>query len=272
MSKAKSKILILSLFIITLIVGAASGFVGGYVARDLVVPQPVAISTQPNTPSTTAIDSTQTGLESLIKQVTPSVVNITATTQSPGYFGQSQNLQSAGTGMIISANGYILTNKHIISSGSSSVSVQMTDGKQYTAQVIAQDPNNDLAILKINATNLTPVRLGDSSSAVLGQPVIAIGNTLGQFQNTVTQGIISGLNRSILAGNSVYYQESLTGLLQTDAAINPGNSGGPIVDQSSGTVIGISTATSSGAQSIGFVIPINQAKSFINSYVTAPSV
>ncbi len=271
MPDAKPKTLHLRLFTLVLVIGIIGGFVGGYAEQVLVNPQPTAVSTQPNTVSTTAADSKLTSLESLIKQITPSVVNITATTKSLSRFGQLQSVQAVGTGMIIATNGYILTNKHVISSGSDSISVQTSDNKQYPAQVIALSPNNDLAILKIDATNLVPVRLGNSSLVVLGQPVIAIGNTLGQFQNTVTQGIISGLDRSISTGDSIYDQETLTGLLQTDAAINPGNSGGPLVDQSSGTVIGINTATSQNAQSTGFVIPINQAKAFINQYVTAPS-
>jgi len=271
MPDAKPKTLHLRLFTLVLVIGIVGGFVGGYAEQALINPQPTAISTQPNTVSTTAVDTKLTSLESLIKQITPSVVNITDTTKSLSRFGQLQSVQVVGTGMIIATNGYILTNKHVVSSESDSVSVQTSDDKQYPAQVIALSPNNDLAVLKIDATNLTPVHLGNSSLAMLGQPVIAIGNTLGQFQNTVTQGIISGLDRSILAGDSIYDQETLTGLLQTDAAINPGNSGGPLVDQSSGTVIGINTATSLSAQSTGFVIPINQAKAFINQYVTAPS-
>ena len=267
MPNAKPKTLILSLFVLALAASVLGGFAGGFAEGYLVKPQSSTVST-PNTIPTTPVDSTKSGLEALIKQVTPSVVNITDTTESTGRFGQAQSAQTAGTGMIITADGYILTNKHVVSSGSSSISVQTSDNKQYSARAIATSSNNDLALLKIEATNLTTIHLGDSDGVVLGQSVIAIGNTLGEFQNTVTQGIISGLNRTISAADTIYNQQTLSGLIQTDAAINPGNSGGPLVGQATGTTIGINTATSTNAQNIGFVIPINQAKDFIKSYVT----
>jgi serine protease Do len=149
--------------------------------------------------------------------------------------------------------------------------VTLTDQQQYNAKVVATDPSNDLALLKINAKGLSTVKLGNSSSVVTGDSVIAIGNALGQFQNTVTNGIISATNRSITASDSssASGSESLSGLFQTDAAINPGNSGGPLINTNNGLVIGINTATSSNGQNLGFAIPINVAKTFLAPYISS---
>jgi serine protease Do len=130
--------------------------------------------------------------------------------------------------------------------------------------VLARDPITDLAILKIEAGNLPKVEFGDSAGIKVGQSVIAIGNALGEFRNTVSVGVISGLSRSIVAGDSRYGSESLTGVIQTDASINPGNSGGPLLNIT-GQVIGINTAIAQGAQNIGFAIPVNDVKNSIES-------
>jgi serine protease Do len=141
----------------------------------------------------------------------------------------------------------------------------MSDNTEYkNAKVIATDPNNDIAFLKIEAKNLTPAELGDSDKVEVGQSVVAIGNALGQFQNTVTTGVISGKSRPITASGSNGSSEALTNLFQTDAAINPGNSGGPLVDIE-GKVIGINTAVAGNAEGIGFAIPINDAKNVLSS-------
>lgn len=196
-------------------------------------------------------------------KVGPSVVSINTTGQTQSLYG-TQTQEGAGSGIIISSDGYVLTNKHVVS-GSSKLSVVTSDGTVYDdAKVIGVDPLNDLAFVKINGvSNLTAAVLGDSSSVRIGQKVVAIGNSLGEFQNTVTSGIISGTGRPISAqeGNSV---ETLTDLIQTDAAINPGNSGGPLTNLS-GQVIGINTAVAEDAQSIGFSIPINSAKGIIKN-------
>jgi S1-C subfamily serine protease len=170
-----------------------------------------------------------------------------------------------GSGFIISSDGLILTNKHVVSDTSAQYSVLTNDGNTYTAQVLARDPNQDLAVLKINATNLPTVTLGDSDSLELGQTAIAIGNALGQFSNTVSVGAVSGLGRTVTAtAPDTGAEETISGVIQTDAAINPGNSGGPLLDLR-GDVIGIDTAVASDAQNIGFAIPINEAKSAIAS-------
>ncbi|HET6864115.1 MAG TPA: trypsin-like peptidase domain-containing protein [Candidatus Saccharimonadales bacterium] len=220
-------------------------------------------------------------IESIAKNVGQSVVSIDVTGQdasSPtdifGFtFPQTQQVQSAGTGFIISSDGIIVTNRHVVPSGTTSVSVTLSDGTQYNnVQVLGRTSDSssqDIAFLKIgnlNGHSLVPVTLGDSSGVQVGDRVVAIGNALGQFQNTVTTGIISGFGRDVTAGDQSNLQssENLTDLFQTDAAINEGNSGGPLVNIN-GEVIGINTAVASGAQNIGFAQPINDLKALISS-------
>ncbi len=187
-------------------------------------------------------------------------------TSTPCTTGKTQLQQvGGGSGFIISPNGLILTNKHVVATKNAQYSVITSDGKTYNATVLARDPNQDLAVLKIDATDLPTVTLGNSDALQLGQTAIAIGNALGQFSNTVSVGVVSGLGRTVTASSpDTGAQETITGVIQTDAAINPGNSGGPLLDLQ-GDVIGIDTAIASNAQNIGFAIPINEAKSAINS-------
>lgn len=199
------------------------------------------------------------------ERVSPSVVSIVTESQASVGF-QSFTRQSAGTGIIISQSGYVLTNKHVINDASN-VDVVLADGTTYeNVRVVGSDPVNDIAFLKISGgENLKPATIGDSSSVEVGEKVIAIGNALGQYQTSVTSGIISGLGRPLIAGDEATGQaERLSNLLQTDAAINPGNSGGPLVNLD-GEVIGINTAVDQQAQGIGFAIPINDAKGLIKS-------
>ena len=165
-----------------------------------------------------------------------------------------------GSGFIVDPNGIILTNKHVISEPNAEYTVIASDGKRYPASVAARDPVDDVAILKIKAKNLPVIQLGDSSNLELGEEVLAIGNTLGIFRNTVSMGIISGLARSIAAKPDPKEPvQELRGLIQTDTAINPGNSGGPLINMD-GEVVGINAAIVFGAQNVGFAIPINAAK------------
>lgn len=170
---------------------------------------------------------------------------------------------SSGSGFIISSDGFIVTNGHVVEDENLDYSVLLNNDETYEAEVLAIDPITDLAILKIEVDNLPIVELGDSSNLKVGQSVIAIGNALGEYSNTVSTGVISGLSRKIVAGN---YREAeqLVGVIQTDASINPGNSGGPLLDIS-GKVIGINTAIARGAQNIGFAIPVDSIKGPINS-------
>ncbi len=176
-----------------------------------------------------------------------------------------------GSGFVVSADGLIFTNKHVVADTKAEYTVFTNDGKKYTAKVLARDPVNDVAILKINAVGLVPATLGDSSTVKLGQTAIAIGNALGEYRNTVSVGVISGLARKVTAAGSLMGPETIQGVMQTDAAINPGNSGGPLLNLR-GEVIGVNTAIASGAQNIGFAIPINQAKRAIESVKKTGSI
>jgi len=169
-----------------------------------------------------------------------------------------------GTGFIISEDGLILTNKHVVSDDDAEYTVITNDGKEYEAKVLASDFLNDIAIVKIEAQGMSVVELGDSDSLQIGQTVIAIGNSLAEYSNTVTKGVVSGIGRKVEAGNGRGASEVLEEAIQTDAAINPGNSGGPLINLS-GEVIGINTAVNMEGQLIGFAIPVNQAKRIIES-------
>lgn len=165
-----------------------------------------------------------------------------------------------GSGFIVDPNGFVLTNKHVVVDPHAEYTVFTPDEEKYIAKVMARDPINDVAILKIEAKGFPTIALGDSNKILLGQSVVAIGNALGEFKNTVSTGIVSGLSRFITAVTDMEgHAERLRGLIQTDAAINPGNSGGPLVNLNS-EVIGINSAIVFGAQNIGFAIPINKAK------------
>jgi len=180
--------------------------------------------------------------------------------------GKKMQKVGSGTGFIVSSDGLILTNKHVVLDEKASYAVLTNDGKKYDAKVLARSPIEDLAILKIEANNLPVAPLGNSDKLELGQTAIAIGNALGEFRNTVSVGVISGLARTVTAGG-LGYKETIHNVIQTDAAINPGNSGGPLVNLA-GEVIGINTAMASGAENIGFAIPINKAKQAIESVKT----
>ncbi|MDD4624900.1 MAG: trypsin-like peptidase domain-containing protein [Candidatus Paceibacterota bacterium] len=166
-----------------------------------------------------------------------------------------------GSGFIVSANGYILTSNHVVSDKEADYTVLLDPESSCPAEVLARDPINDIAILKIDYGKLPYLDMGDSNKVEVGETVIAAGNALGEFHDTISLGIVSGLSRFLTAfGGGMDPQiENLRGLIQTDAAINPGNSGGPLVDMK-GKVIGINTAVVAGAQNLGFAIPVNYAK------------
>jgi S1-C subfamily serine protease len=188
--------------------------------------------------------------------------------------GTEKKEVGGGTGFIISEDGMILTNKHVVLEEDAEYTVLLNDGEKYPAKILDTDPFYDLAIIKIDQSekieeerkSLTPVQLGDSSKLQIGQTVIAIGNALGEFQNTVSVGVVSGLGRNIVATGAGTV-ESLEGIIQTDAAINPGNSGGPLLNLA-GEVIGINVARSTSGENIGFSLPINMAKRDIEQIKT----
>jgi len=185
--------------------------------------------------------------------------------QGSGSGSGSQEQQiGAGTGFFVTSDGMIVTNKHVVSDTTADYSVVTSDGKTHQAKVLARDPVQDIAVIKIDGTGYPTLQLGNSDSVKIGQTVITIGNALGQFSNTVSRGIISGLKRNLTAGSdSGDMQENLTNIIQTDAAINPGNSGGPLIDIN-GNVVGVNVATAQGAQDIGFALPINEVSKVIN--------
>ena len=223
-------------------------------------------------------------ITSVVEKSLPAVVTvgIKKTTTTGGFFeidpfnpfspfrripGQKKKVEkNIGSGFVIDSNGLIITNKHVVSDTEAAYQVLTYDKKKYNVEKIYRDPLNDLAILKINASNLKTLTLGDSNNLKLGQLVIAIGTPLGEFTNTVTSGIISGLGRGITAGSPFEgYVEKLDNVIQTDAAINPGNSGGPLLN-SKGEVIGVNTAIAQEGQNIGFAIPSNVVKSLLEKF------
>lgn len=168
-----------------------------------------------------------------------------------------------GSGFIISTDGLILTNKHVVQDTAAEYTIFTNDGKKYSAKVLVRDPNIDIAVIKISASDLPTIKLGDSDSIQVGQNAIAIGNALGEFRNTVNVGVVSGLSRNITASGAGL-TEKIYNVIQTDASINPGNSGGPLLNLR-GEVMGINTAIAQNAQGIGFAIPVNQVKEIISN-------
>jgi len=210
---------------------------------------------------------TEGSIASIANAVSKSVVSIVTSTDQKSFFSNETTSQTAaGTGFILSSDGYIATNKHVVS-GASKIGVILDDGTAYEdVELVGTDPLNDFAIIKINnVNNLSPVKLGDSKTTSAGQQVVAIGNALGAYQNSVTSGIISGKGRSLTATDSGRTQyETLSDMIQTDAAINGGNSGGPLVN-AAGEVIGINTAYASQGNNVGFAIPISSVKGIIKN-------
>lgn len=254
------------------LVSVASGFVGGWVGSQ------ASRETSVNNHIDKQIISNEGQLiSSLAKEVGPSVVSVNVTSKSAGgglFDIAPSQVQSAGTGFIVSKDGLIATNRHVVQ-GSDRITVTLSDGTELTditkiGQTNSGDPL-DIAFLKIKDSKgkkLSPVKIGDSGKMTVGEKVIAIGNALGQFQNTVTTGIISGFGRNVQASDMTGTNaETLQNLFQTDAAINQGNSGGPLLNVH-GEVIGINTAVAgNGAENIGFAIPINDVKGLIDGVI-----
>ncbi|OGN29128.1 MAG: hypothetical protein A3A33_02595 [Candidatus Yanofskybacteria bacterium RIFCSPLOWO2_01_FULL_49_25] len=289
------------------VVAIVAGLIGGWLGSNI---NSAGFRTFPASindavPGISAVSSEEQQVIQVVKRASPSVVSIVATQDlkiveqgqsNPfrdfcndpffrQFFGDQCSVPSqpptsrteqrqigAGSGFIISSDGMILTNKHVITVGKdTSFTVITHDGKKYPAKILAQDPVQDLAVMKIDARNLPSLTLGDSTNLQIGQTVIAIGNALGQFSNSVSKGVISGLSRSIVASDGGGSSEKLSQVIQTDAAINPGNSGGPLLNLS-GEVIGVNTAIAEGAQNIGFAIPINQAKRDIDQVKSGKAI
>lgn len=255
-----------------LLVGLAfvAGLLGGLLGSSINKQRLTSLDTQ----ATQQIVSSQSELiAQLVEEVSPSVVsiNVEQTVRSSDFFfGPTESVRAgAGTGIVLSSDGVIITNRHVIPENVDKVAITTNEGKTYdNVDVLARDPRSgvDIAFLKVNGVdNLKPAKIGDSNNTKVGEAVIAIGYALGEFSNTVTSGIISGLDRPVTASDGSFSAETLTNLFQTDAAINPGNSGGPLLNLS-GEVIGINTAIAGGdAQNIGFAIPVDDVRQQIES-------
>lgn len=269
--------------LLSLIIG---GLAGGIVSAGVLQTKNTPATSNGSRQQTLAVEEESATVD-VVKQASPAVVSIVISkdyskiygNQQPTspfdnifgfpFFQQQQVPQGkqeigGGSGFIVGSDGTIVTNKHVVDDDQAEYTVVMNDGKKYDAKVVAKDPANDVAVLKIDATNLPTLTLADSSAVQIGQTVIAIGNALGQYRNTVTKGIISGQSRTITAGDNAGQSETLEDVFQTDAAINPGNSGGPLLDLS-GHVLAINTAVNSQGQLIGFAIPANVVKRDLDS-------
>ena len=293
--------------ILTVLVSSIFGFTGGVLSGlKIKLPeiQKLLENNSTSTPQYTPQTSQEEAIIDAVKTFSPAVVSIVITKevpiieqyyynpfpefgqefQIPGYRQQGTQKQEVGggTGFIVSEDGMILTNKHVVLDTEAEYSVLTNDGKNYPAKVLARDPVQDLAVIKIDQekavnsqgnfslTKFPFVKLGDSDTLQIGQTVIAIGNALGEFRNTVSVGVVSGLGRSITASGGGL-SETIEDVIQTDAAINQGNSGGPLLNLR-GEVIGINTAIVQGAQNIGFAIPINKAKRDIEQIKTTGKI
>jgi serine protease Do len=261
------------------LVSLATGFLGGYLGSSHY--HDASASTANITKQREIANNQGQLISSIAQTVGPSVVSVNVTTQAAptsdffGFQTGGGTEEAAGTGIIISSGGLIVTNRHVVPAGTTNVNVTLSDGTQLTnVTVIGRTSDNDsldIAFLKINDAKghkLTPAQIGDSGKMAVGDTAVAIGNALGQFSNTVTSGIISGFGRSVVAGDSSGSDsESLDDLIQTDAAINQGNSGGPLVNTDA-QVVGINTAVSGQGQNIGFAIPINDVSGLIKQVLS----
>lgn len=274
-----------SLLIFSIIFG---GLAGGVVGYSVITYRPTnsAVKTNTNFASTLSVQEDSATVD-VVNQASPAVVSIIVskdysqiyeqqpTSPFDNFFGftfpqqqipQGQQEIGGGSGFIVSSDGLIVTNKHVVQDAAASYSVVMNNGQKYDAKVLAQDPSNDIAVIKIEAKDLTTLKLGDSDAVGIGQTVIAIGNALGEYRNTVTKGIISGKARTITAGDGSGQTETLENVFQTDAAVNLGNSGGPLIDLS-GQVIAMNTAIDQQGQLIGFAIPANLIQKDLTSVI-----
>ena len=249
---------------IAVVAGLLSGALSAFGVATLLDEEPSGVVTSESTDASTVSDVTIDESSAIINaadEVSPAVVTIQRTTG--GLLGGNQG---SGSGFIYDSDGFILTNRHVVEDADT-LAVILNDGRQFEGTVYGIDTLTDLAIVTIEASDLPTAPIGSSAQLEPGQRAIAIGNPLGNFENTVTTGVVSGLGRRIQATDSSQTSsEQLNNLIQTDAAINPGNSGGPLVN-SAGQVIGVNTAVSTDAQGIGFAIPIDVAKPIMEQAV-----
>jgi len=266
---------LISYFIVALCAAIIGGMIGGYIIPTYfygnIIPLPgenqqavsqgedITINTNDNINFAAAV----------AEKASDSVVGITTRETFRDFFGTQKVQEGIGSGVIVKEDGYILTNSHVISDGNSdSIEVLFSDGTTSSADVLWYESLLDLAIIKVNRTNLKAAELGDSDELIVGEPVVAIGNPLSlDLDRTVTSGIVSGLDRTLRIDE---YTE-IEPLIQTDASINPGNSGGPLLN-AEGQVIGINTAKMTSSEGLGFSIPINEAKPILNKVVSGENI
>ncbi|MFH0969630.1 MAG: trypsin-like peptidase domain-containing protein [Patescibacteria group bacterium] len=277
--KSASKSIFTTAIILSILLSSFFGAVFGFMGGKISIGKKTDQSNQAVNQNITEEEST---VIETVNKSTPAVVSIVISKDVPkyrsffqdpfGFFNDLEENQSSGTekqtvgagsGFLVNQNGLVATNKHVVSDANADYTVIANDGKEYPAKVLARDPVKDIAIIKVEGNNFPTLSFGDSNNLKVGQTVIAIGNSLGEFYNTVSKGIISGLSRNLTAGSGLGQTEQLSNIIQTDAAINPGNSGGPLLDIS-GNVIGINVAIAQGAQNIGFAIPSNQIKKIVD--------
>ncbi|MGE5297998.1 MAG: S1C family serine protease [Acidobacteriaceae bacterium] len=284
-----------TLFSSVIVLSLIFGIIGSWIGNVYVVPFYKKSNLAPSDQGIKTVQvNEQSAVVDVVKRASPAVVSIIISkdlNKVPGYssspfdFGpfsldpffqsrnqnQSQSQQpniqeiGGGSGFIISPDGIIVTNKHVVEDENSTYTVLTNDGKKYDAKVLSRDPVNDLALVKIEGANLPTLTLGSSDTIEIGQKVIAIGNSLGEYRNTVTTGVVSGIGRTVTANGTSGGSEQLEGVIQTDAAINPGNSGGPLLDIG-GSVIGINTAIDQQGQLVGFALPANDIKRDVDSF------
>lgn len=264
-------VLLSSVLTALIIVGAL------FIARSYIVQYLKTQLTTSHSETSVVVPKEDTTLVDMISRVNGAVVSVVITKNVPVYEqysdafdpwgifsiprirqnGTQEQQVGGGSGFLVSNDGMIVTNNHVVADDTAKYSIVLNDGTVYTVDVLGRDPQLDVAILKINQPiqkALTFVQFGDSTSLKLGQPVVAIGNALAEFQNSVSVGVVSGLSRTIIASDEFGQSEQLNQVIQTDAAINPGNSGGPLLNKN-GEVIGVNVATSRGAENIGFALP-----------------
>ncbi|MDQ2934279.1 MAG: trypsin-like peptidase domain-containing protein [Chloroflexota bacterium] len=236
----------------------AGGALGGLVSLGLETTRPASITTQTSSAVTVAAATGGTlDVSDMVHAVSDAVVTVRVSGTGPG----GATATGSGSGFIVKADGLVLTSYHVVSNASQ-VTVVLRDGTELAADVVATDASNDVAVLNVDRSNLPTIALS-SDQPVVGQTVISIGNALGEFPNTVTTGIVSGLAREMTASTGFRQTETLTNLIQTDAALNPGMSGGPLLD-AAGRAVGINTAVDGNANGIGFAVPIKGAVALLN--------
>lgn len=288
--------------LVSIVVSSVVGFLSGGYAYDYVKGRgllPASISNIVGDGAAVKVLREESAVIDVVKQTSPAVGNIIVTKDLPkiqssptdpfnpfggdlfDFFNPFNRLQprvqqqpetekkeiGGGTGFIVSEDGLVVTNKHVVEDENAEYTFLTNDEKKFPAKVLARHPSDDIAILQIDGKKFPTLELGDSDSIQMGQYVIAIGNALGEFRNTVSTGVVSGLSRSIIAQGALGGSERLNNIIQTDAAINSGNSGGPLLNLE-GKVVGINTAVAQGAQNVGFAIPVNTVKKSIKDVQT----